>query len=318
MWVKLQSVLSKHKSKQKIAALHWKQDSFNIITLDRSASQTKVSQSIKQSFVMEQWPQAVKSLLSELSDLNELVLVLAPEHYQLVQLDKPAVPDSELTSALRWQLKELVSIPVDDMQIDYMDLPTSHQQQQARLQVVVSSKQLLQKMVRLLTKHHLKIDSILPEEWVLKSLIPAQNYPILFLSHQPGQDASIMIVRGRQVCFSRRIRGLQQLDQYSLEDLKQGILDNLGLEVQRSVDYFEGQLKQAPVRHIVLALDTDAQSHIAEFFRQLGFTQVEELQLSSWLPEMTHKEQAEFALPLAAAIETLSGAMQERQLENAS
>jgi MSHA biogenesis protein MshI len=318
MWAKLQSFWSKKKSQRKIAALHWKQDSFNTIILEQSSPQSIVSQSMRQPFVMEQWPQALKSLLSKMPDIDELVLVLAPEHYQLVQLDKPAVPASELTSALRWQLKELVAIPVDDMQIDFLDLPTSHQQQQARLQVVVSSKKLLQRMVGLLNKNHIRIDSIVPEEWVLKSLVPVQNYPILFLSHQPGQDASIMIVRSGQVCFSRRIRGMQQLHQYSLEELKQGLLDNLGLEVQRSVDYFEGQLKQATVRHLVLALDSDAQGPIADFFRQLGFTQVEELNLSSWLPDLTNKEQAEFALPLAAALEKLSGSMQESQLENAS
>ncbi|MCH8537455.1 MAG: hypothetical protein LAT66_06735 [Alkalimonas sp.] len=267
---------------------------------------------------MDQWPQALKSLLATMPDMEELVLVLAPEHYQLVQLDKPSVPDSELIPALRWQLKELVSIPVDDMQIDYLDLPTPHQQQQARLQVVVSSKQLLQQMVALLQKSRIKINTILPEEWVLKSLVPEQNYPTLFLSHQPEQDASIMILRGGQVCFSRRIRGLQQLHKYSLEELQQGILDNLGLEVQRSVDYFEGQLKQAPVRHLMLALDSEAQSHIAEFFRQLGFAQVEELNLSSWLPNLSYKERAEFALPLAAAVSKLSDTLQENQLENAS
>lgn len=318
MWAKLQRFWSKHKSQRTIAALHWKQECFNIISLKESTSAISVSQSQRQDFVMDQWPQALQSLLNVVPDIQEMVLVLAPEHYQLVQLDKPSVPDSELLQALRWQLKELVSIPVDDMQIDYLDLPTPHQQQQARLQVVVSSKQLLQQMVALLQKKRIKIDTILPEEWALQSLAPEQNYPTLCLSHQPDQDVSLMIIRAGQVCFSRRIRGLQQLHKYSLEELQQGVLDNLGLEVQRSVDYFEGQLKQAPVRHLMLALDSEVQNRIAEFFRQLGFAQVEELNLSSWLPNLSYKEQAEFALPLAAAVSKLSDKVQEKKLENAS
>lgn len=317
MLAKLQRFLSKQASSTKIAALHWKLDSFNIISLEKVADAYVVSYHNTHSFGLEHWQTGLSALLNKMPVVEKAVLVLSPEYYQLVQLDKPSVPEDELVSALRWQLKELVTIAVDDMQIGYFDLPTPHQQQQARIQVVVSSKQLLQKIVHILHKKHIAIDTIVPEEWVLVELVPEQNQPLLILAHQPGKDASITIVKKGQVSFSRRIRGLQQLHQFSAEQLQQGILDNLGLEVQRSVDYYEGQLKQAPVKHLMLALDTDAQSHIAEFFRQLGFDQVDVLDLSLLLPGLTNKERADFSLPLAAALAIRPGQVQEAQLENA-
>ncbi|MCC5826053.1 hypothetical protein [Alkalimonas sp.] len=269
------------------------------------------------SFQGADWAKPLEQCLKELPAVADVLLVLAPEFYQLVQVDKPQVPEAELKAALRWQLKELVSLELDDMQFDYLDLPSSHQQQMPRLQLVVSSQDQLRELVRCVHQAKLPITTILPEEWLLKDLIPAQPQPTLVLSHRSGQDISMMIVRGAQVCFSRRIRGLQQLEQLSLDALQQGYLDTLGLEVQRSVDYFEGQMKQAPVKHMFLALDTELQENIAGFFRELGFAKVELMDFSQWFPDLPLVQQAQFAVPLAAALGSQVLAVQEIKLENA-
>ncbi|SEB00334.1 hypothetical protein [Alkalimonas amylolytica] len=318
MWASLRKLFDKQTHQQAVAALHWQDDGCSIIVLTKQGDSMKCTFRRTLNFQGADWSKPLEQCLKELPMVTDVVLVLAPEFYQLVQVDKPQVPEAELKAALRWQLKELVSLELDDMQFDYLDLPSSHQQQAARLQMVVSSQDLLQQLVGSLHRARLPITTILPEEWLLKDLIPAQPQPTLVLSHRSGQDVAMMIVRGEQVCFSRRIRGIQQLEQLSLDALHQGYLDTLGLEVQRSVDYFEGQMKQAPVRHMFLALDTELQEDIAGFFRELGFAKVELLDFGQWLPDVPLTQQAQFAVPLAAAMGSEVFALQEARLENAS
>ena len=50
-------------------------------------------------------------------------LVLNDQQTQIVQVDKPSVPEAEITSALKWQIKDLVTIAPDNMVLDYFDAP---------------------------------------------------------------------------------------------------------------------------------------------------------------------------------------------------
>lgn len=317
MWTSLQKLFQKHVSERSVAALHWMSDGCTLIVLSQDKLSLRCTFRRSLMFQNNDWLRPLQKLLAELPPVQQMTVTLAPEFYQLVQLDKPEVPENELKAALRWQLKDLVSFEPGDMQFDYIDLPGAHQQQ-SRLQVVVSSQRMLRPLVHCLHSARVPVNTILPEEWVLKNLLPAQTQPVLLLSQRVGQDLSIMILRAGRVCFSRRVRGLPSPEQLSLDSLHQGYLDALSLEVQRSVDYFEGQLKQAPVRQLVLALNTALQADIAGFFRQLGFAEVQQLQFSQWLPELDLQQQAQFATSLAAALEYESTAEQEVGYENAS
>lgn len=310
MWASLQQAFKKQPVQRAVAALHWQPDKCRALVLTNAKGTVECTFQVTVP-VSENFTSVVQQLVAQMPAAQDVVLVLSPEYYQLVQVDKPQIPEAELKAALRWQLKELVSIEPDDMQLDYMDLPNAHQQQAPRLQAIACSKGFLQQLMAALHRAKLPVRTIVPEEWALRSLLPPQAPSTLILSHRAGQELAMMIVRGSQVCFSRRIRGLAQLEQLSLDVLQQGYLDTLGLEVQRSVDYFEGQLKQAPVKQLLLALDTELQDEIASFFRQLGFAQVETLDLTRWLTDGNRKQQAEFALPLAAAMEQLSATQQQ-------
>lgn len=67
---------------------------------------------------------SLKHLLKAQSLSGQCHLVLANAHSQIVQVDKPNVPDAEITAALKWQIKDLVSIAPENMILDYFDGPT--------------------------------------------------------------------------------------------------------------------------------------------------------------------------------------------------
>jgi MSHA biogenesis protein MshI len=75
--------------------------------------------------------------------------------------------------------------------------------------------------------------------------------------------------------FSRRLRGYENLANFSQEELELGVVDNLSLEIQRSMDYFESQLRQAPVKKVYISLNTIHEDALADMLKQVIFISVE-------------------------------------------
>lgn len=225
-------------------------------------------------FASGEWQSALRTLLPVVPAGCRLHLVLAPDFYQVVQLDKPELSEDEMLLALPWQVKDLVSINPEDIVADYIDLPV-HTAQQAKINVVVASFSWLKQLVQQVTQAGQQLLTIQPEEWLAARLVTPAAHATMLVIHQPDQEVLIQIVRDGVLYFSRRTRGLGQLHLYSESELRNGELDRLQLELQRSLDYFESQLKQAPVRDIrILMQKADV---VAEVLVQTGFSRVEVL-----------------------------------------
>lgn len=222
----------------------------------------------------QEGPEAMARLLVDLKKGSRVHLVLSPEFYQLVQLDKPTLSDAELLQALPWQVKDLVSIAPEDMVADYTDVPGTTAQA-AKINVVVASISLLKPLVNAITQAGLKLLSIQPEEWLAAYLQPPQAHASLLVVQQPEQEILIQIIKDGVLYFSRRTRGFNRMQLGSDVQLQNDWLDRLQLELQRSMDYFEGQLKQAPVREVGLLMP-NAQK-LRELLSSAGFSRVNTL-----------------------------------------
>lgn len=225
-------------------------------------------------FTSGEWQAALRVLLSVMPAGSRLHLVLAPDFYQLVQLDKPELTEEEMLQALPWQVKDLVSISPEDIVADYIDLPV-HTAQQAKINVVVASLNWLKQLVQQVTQAGQQLLTIQPEEWLAARLVTPAAHATMLVIHQPEQEVLIQIVRDGVLYFSRRTRGLGRLHLYSESELRSGELDRLQLELQRSMDYFESQLKQAPVRDIRILMQKA--EVVADVLVQTGFSRVEVL-----------------------------------------
>lgn len=233
----------------------------------------ELKQNLTFSFRADNWQDSLQAALRAVPAGCALHLVLSAGYYQLVQLDKPALAEHELLQALPWQIKDLVTIAPEDMVLDYIDLPGSVQQ--AKINVVVCSYSWLKQIITVIDAAGCNVSSVQPEEWLLSHILPVSAQATMLVVHQPEQEMLIQIVRAGQVYFSRRTRGFSHLHLNSEIELREGLLERLLLELQRSMDYFESQLKQPPVRDIrVLMAQTGL---ICELFIQNGFNQVEPL-----------------------------------------
>ncbi len=243
--------------------------------------------------------QGLLQLASHIPTGAPVVLVLSAERYQLVTIEKPAIPVAEIPQALPWLVKDLLPWSQDDLVLDYLDDQASAQ---PKIQVVAAQQSYLQPLCKALNYRQKNLVSIVPDEWLAIHLLPKNPQAVLLLAQPPGQDLMVQIVRDGQLMVSRKLRGFSRISDYSLPELTDGMLDSLLLEVQRSLDYFEAQLRQPPVREIQLLLSTAELPGIIQYFGQNGFSRVGALPLQQWMPTLAHQEQHEHWLLLAASL----------------
>ena len=255
---------------------------------------------LNQNLSAEAATKAVTDSLIKLSSEHQISascqLVLPPSHYQIVQIDKPNVPDSEISAALKWQVKDLVTIAVDDMIVDYFDGPTLAGGN-AKLNVVCASKSFLSAMVATINQSDINLKTISTEEFAFISLLPKQDDAVLMVCQQPNEEVVLLIVKKGKLYFHRRLRGFAQIDKKSEQELTMGVIDSLSLEIQRSLDYFERQLKQAPIKSIQVIVPMDNENYLIEKLAQNTHIAVQLLDL----PEQ-HQGQRKFAAAIGASL----------------
>ncbi|PKI13165.1 hypothetical protein [Colwellia sp. 12G3] len=224
-------------------------------------------------------------------------LVLNEAQSQVVQVDKPNVPDNEINSALKWQIKDLVSISPANMVLDYYDAPTLAGGQE-RINVVCAPLDELKKLVTATEQGMVKVSAITTQEFAFANLLPPQNDAYLLVCQQPNEEIILIIVKQKQIFFQRRLRGFSQIATKTVNELSLTVVDNLSLEIQRSTDYFERQLKQAPIKGIKVLLPIELEGFLVDKLAENSAVPVSLLEL----PRPYHQHR-EFGAVIGASLE---------------
>ena len=210
-------------------------------------------------------------------------LILCPKTYQIVQVDQPNVPEEEMVAALQWLVKDLVTIPGDDLLLDYFSAPMVAGQQ--KLNVVCTQRSKVQPYVTALHKNNIALETITTEEFAFSHLLANKQGPQLLICQQPNAEIIILIVKEQQLFSFRRLRGTALIGQRTEQELSHGAIDNLSIEIQKSIDFFERQLKQPPVKTINVLLPTANEAFIARKLSENTHLAVELLKLPSEISE---------------------------------
>lgn len=201
--------------------------------------------------------------------------ILHPAYYRLLLIDAPKVSKHEYRAAIRWQIKNMIDIPVEDLSVEIFS-PTGEIQQGEKLYVIAAQKSFLQKHVDLLINNHLNPVTIDIHELaignLLSQLITAEE-KIMFL--QLLEDSSIfMIIKDHCIHFARHIiYGINELD-------NQQTLDNFVSEIERCLDYYQRQLKQTIGNKLFLAPLSHADTIISTLAARLG-VKIQEIEINS-------------------------------------
>ena len=223
--------------------------------------------------------ETVAPLLQKLSkehhlDASHCISVAAQKGFSLLLVESPEVEASELKAAVRWRIKELIDFHIDDAIIDVFDIPGQKERGRPKLMYVVASRtSTVQQHIDLLEQNNLNLSVIDIPELALRNiaaLLPEDKSGVATL--YIGRDHGMLVVtRDETLYLSRRIDlGLEQLKNYleapadedefvldgeepSMPAQLERALDNIVLEVQRSLDYYESHFSLPPVSGLVIA-----------------------------------------------------------------
>lgn len=195
-------------------------------------------------------------------------LVLGAETYQVLLVEPPEVPQEELRQAIRWRLKDLISIPVDQAAVEVFALPADGLRSNKKMVYVVACEnKKIQAAVDMVRESGLVLESIDIGELALRNLAQRLLPPelaergIALARIRPG-SGSVFIYRQGNLYLGRS---------FSL-NYNGGLMDALpeealALELQRSLDYYERQMGQAPPAMIYVCGEHVSQDKIGSVLK---------------------------------------------------
>ena len=257
---------------------------------------------------IENWQDELTSYVQQQGLYNtKCSVALSIGKYQILQVDKPAVEDSELSQALQWAVKEQMP-GQQELILDYFDYPASPANAK-KLNVIALAKNDVADICEGIRHAGLELQNIGIEELATCNLFSDSDDAVITLFQEAGDQVCLNIVKQNQLYFSRRLRGYENLSSFSVAELQMGVGDSLSVEVQRSMDYFESQLRQAPVKKICISLDSTHQSTIAEVMTQLTLMPVE-----TYVPAINRVSELAFS---TASYASLGAALGENHTNSA-
>lgn len=222
-------------------------------------------------------------------------IVLAHGMYQVAQIDKPNVPESEYSKVLGFSAKDYFTIPVENQLLDHYQNVSNNTNN--KLNVVACDKTIILPILAALQEINVELIGISIVDIVLTHFVK-EDKANLIIFHNPGSQLLLGIIKNGQLCFSRHIHGYDNLHQLSEIDFEAGILDNLGLEVQRSIDYAIGQLKLESVANIYVSVQNFDSGCIVSSLQELFDIKV------SILSSFDNEDFVRFPMNFAALQET--------------
>ena len=225
--------------------------------------------------------QSERSLLHEVAGeyhLNRCPCVSLVElgEYTLLMVEAPDVQPEELRSAIRWRIKDLIDFHIDDAVVDVFEVPDSRAAGRNKMMyAVVARSTRVKKRIDELLEAGVNLNAIDIPELALRniaSLLPedAGGVALIYIGEERGL---ITISRQSILYLSRRIeKGINALPDTVMHidepDVVEPWLDNIIVEIQRSLDYYEGHFSQPQVSSIAIAPLSRDVPGIAEYITE--------------------------------------------------
>lgn len=181
-------------------------------------------------------------------------LVLEPGEYTIVSTEAPSVPKEELRAAVRWRVKDLIDFPVDDATLDVFFAPVTPGQPARQLYVVAARNGAILRIAEACNQAGVNLDVIDVPELVQRNLatLCAEDQEGLALIMFQADHGLITLTRRGELYMSRRIE--IGTDAMTRGEEPARYFEQVTLELQRSLDYFDSHFRAAPVTHLAVAL----------------------------------------------------------------
>ncbi len=304
-----------------------KHDSIRITAsvLDEGAKNTKRAQQLA-------------SRMSAIASKSPVSSVLSESSYQIVLLEVPNVPQDEINDAARWQIKDHIEFPVDEIVVEMFKLPKQSTSEGKTMGYAVAARrQSIRQHIELVKGSGLTLDVIdIPELCTrnIATLLPQDNYGVAFL-HFTQSHGILTITRKGVLYMIRRIdkgrsaidaavtgefaaadldptseldilRGPDEQDPFAGDYSRAELVSNIVQEVQRSLDFYDTHYDCEPLNELVLSPGSNVgglakalNEHLGLAVSSLNLNRLFEMQT-----ELSSHEQNACLLAIGAALRT--------------
>ena len=193
----------------------------------------------------EQSANVLKDMVSHLNLQNKPTVMLLPtDKYSLLQTKSPAMPKNELRAAARWKVADLISYPVESAVVDIFEYPKAGQRGEERMLFVVASHEdAVRSKVDSAKSAHIDLAAIDIHELAIRNVVshlPENKFGVIVLSMSERRGL-LVLVKQDEIYLTRRL----DVGYADLEGNSERVFDDIVLELQRSLDFFESQFSLA-------------------------------------------------------------------------
>lgn len=239
---------------------------------------------------------ATQKLLEELPRRKSPVsAVLDAANYQLLVTESLGLGADETRAAVRWKIKDQIDFAAEDAVLDTFQLPAARGNE-GILQVVVSQTSSISELEAIVDGTACDLDVVDIPELALRNLMALTTQDssgCLFVLLGRGNILIVISCLG-VLYVARRIDAALGAD-----------ADQLALEIQRSMQYYESQFDRAPISEILLGPDNESARTLAPQLAEFCGVGCEVLNLGKLLrldPAVAAVEQPELLLAVCAAL----------------
>lgn len=202
--------------------------------------------------------------------------------YQLHVLEAPNVPESELKSAVRWRMKDVLDYPADAATVDVFSVPADPNAPTRGRSVyaVAARNESVVARMSAFADAKLSLNSIDIPEMAQRNIAAMYESPgraLAMLSFTELRGLLTFTANG-ELYLARNIDvGLAQL-RHAEGGQRVQLLDRIVLELQRSLDHFDRQFHYLPLSGVLLAPLPESMGLLSYLADNL-YVPVEEIQL---------------------------------------
>lgn len=217
---------------------------------------------------------------------NRCMVVIAPNEYQLIQVEAPNVPEAEVKQAVRWKLKDMLAYPQEQATVDVLDIPVDRNSPgRAHYKYAVAARN---EVIKSYMDHAelagFDLDVIdIPElaQRNIAGLIEEEGRGVALISF--NEDGGLLtFTSGGELYHARQVE--INVFQLAAADDEQRLrnYERLVLELQRSLDNFERQFSYVAATRLVIG-PMKGQAALVVYLRENMYVKIEALNLADVL-----------------------------------
>ena len=225
--------------------------------------------------------------------------------HKIYALNRPQVEDAELAQSVTWLLKDRLEQAPEETLVSVIDYPPDCRRDD-QIMAIAIAKDKVRQQIDVLNAAGLEVGCIDVSELLLgdiMQLLPNIEQGLaLLVEHDKG--VMLLIYRAGYLYLFRNLAGITDLMTCLPSDTNRAQADQLMLEVQRTLDYYDSQMRQPPLAGIIVAPTLADLSPLVKYLDDNLAASVELLDLNLLLnlsEPLSHAEQLDCLLAAGAA-----------------